>query len=93
MAIVVSLISLINGSCKAILEPLIKREENTMKVIRWTNRFSKETGFVKALAEDHFINTWEKADAAKYRTKKDAEKVLVTLNEFGENVNNEFVVE
>ncbi|MBO4416318.1 MAG: hypothetical protein J5824_10125 [Lachnospiraceae bacterium] len=64
-----------------------------MKVIRWTNRFSKETGFVKALAEDHFINTWEKADAAKYRTKKDAEKVLVTLNEFGENANNDFVVE
>ena len=64
-----------------------------MKVIRWTNKFSKETGFVKELGEGHFINTWDKADAAKYRTQKAAEKVLVTLNEFGEGANNDFVVE
>ena len=64
-----------------------------MKVIRWTNKFSKETGFVKELGEDHFINTWDKAEAAKYRTQKAAEKVLVTLNEIGEGANNDFVVE
>ena len=64
-----------------------------MKVIKWTNKFSRETGYVKGLGEGHFINTWDKADAAKYRTQKAAEKVLVTLNEFGEGANNDFEVE
>ncbi len=63
-----------------------------MKAIKWTNKFSGESGYVESLADNHFVNTWEIENAAKFRTKKDAEKAVGTLNEFGEDANNNFEI-
>ena len=63
-----------------------------MKVIKWTNKYSNETGFVKCLGEGHFINTWEQDSAMKFRNQAEADKTLDTLYEFGEDANNNFDV-
>lgn len=63
-----------------------------MKSIKWTNKYSKETGFVKCLAKGHFINTFDPGEAMKFKTIKEADKTLDRLYEFGEDANNEFTV-
>ncbi len=63
-----------------------------MKAIKWINKFSGESGYVESLADSHFINTWEIENAAKFRSQKEADKVLDTLYEFGEDANNDFEV-
>lgn len=61
-----------------------------MKIIKWTNKFSGEFGYVADLEDTHFINTWEIKDAKKFRTIKEADKTIDLLNEIGEGQNNFF---
>ena len=63
--------------------------------IRWTNKFSQETGFVKTIskAKNCFINTFDAAEARVFKSVKDAEKAIATLTEMGEAENNIFTVE
>ncbi|MBQ7076514.1 MAG: hypothetical protein IJM91_00040 [Lachnospiraceae bacterium] len=61
-----------------------------MKIIKWTNKFSGEFGYVADLEDNHFINTWEIKDAKKFRTIKEADKTIDLLNEIGEGQNNFF---
>ncbi len=58
--------------------------------IRWTNKWSGETGYVKAVEESHFINSFDESEALSIRTQKEAEKVIIHLNQCGEGTNNIF---
>ena len=62
-------------------------------IIKWTNKYSNETGFVESInsKERHFVNTYEK-DKAKQFIKANATKALKKLEEIGECVNNTFEV-
>lgn len=62
--------------------------------IQWTNKFSKEIGYVGKVMykKGHFVNAEVQVDAKKYKTISDAEKDIVRLNEIGEGDNNHFDV-
>jgi hypothetical protein len=64
-----------------------------MVILKWTNVFSNETGFVKSISnsERHFINTYN-ADEAKKYSGKTINNVLAKLKSFGETENNVFEV-
>ena len=63
--------------------------------IRWTNKYSHETGFVKTVskAKRCFINTFDASEARVFKSEKDAEKAIAVLTEMGEAENNIFTVE
>ena len=63
--------------------------------IRWTNKFSQETGFVKTVskAKNCFMNTFDASEARVFKSEKDAEKAIAVLTEMGEAENNIFTVE
>ena len=63
-----------------------------MKAIKWSNKFSGESGYVESLADRHFINTWQLEYASKYRSQAEAEKALDKLYDFGEDANNDFEI-
>ena len=62
------------------------------RVLKWTNKVSGETGFVKSVStvRGYFVNTWDKQDAKVYNTDKQVNKDLETLAEVGETINNNF---
>lgn len=60
--------------------------------IKWTNRFSNEQGYVKEVAGDHFVNTFDEKESANYRTRREAEKAIDFLFACGEGLNNTFEV-
>lgn len=62
------------------------------KVIRWTNNFSGETGFVKKIskAKGYFENTFVKEEARKFISDKQIATALVQLAELKEDENNTF---
>lgn len=62
------------------------------KAIKWTNKLSGETGFVKSVPKSygHFVNTWDKADAKVYRGEKMIENDMKALEQIGETENNIF---
>ena len=65
-----------------------------MVVIKWTNRFSGETGFVHSVSakEKHFNNTYEQNDAHKYASPSVAKRTINSLIGYGEAENNDFEV-
>lgn len=64
-------------------------------IIKWTNKFSQETGYVKTVskAKNCFMNTFDAAEARVFKSEKDAQKAIATLTEMGEAENNIFTVE
>ena len=64
-------------------------------IIKWTNKYSQETGFVKTIskAKNCFMNTFDAAEARVFKTQKDADKAIAQLTEMGEAENNVFTVE
>lgn len=62
--------------------------------LKWTNKFSGETGFVKKVmkVKGYFVNTYEQAEAKSYKAVKDAEKDIEVLTSLGEAENNDFEV-
>jgi hypothetical protein len=64
-------------------------------IIKWTNKYSQETGFVKSVskAKNCFINTFDASEARVFKNDKDAQKAIATLTEMGEAENNIFTVE
>lgn len=70
-----------------------KKEASFMaKVIKWTNKFSGEQGYVQSIvkAEGHFVNTYDAADAKVYKRQCDVTRALNVLAEIGETENNTF---
>lgn len=61
-------------------------------VIQWTNRFSRETGYVRSIdyRNKHFNNTYNYNEAKKFNTVESANKAIAKMNEYGEGINNEF---
>ena len=59
--------------------------------IKWTNKFSNESGYVKYIdyPKRHFVNTFNKDEA---RSFKSAQSQIDKLIEYGEAVNNDFIV-
>lgn len=62
-----------------------------MVVIKWTNRYSKETGYVESVCskEQHFCNTYDIEKAKRYSLNS-AKGILTKLVKYGEADNNEF---
>ena len=63
-----------------------------MKKIKWTNKFSGETGFVGSIskAKGYFINAGSAEEARSFRSDKEAAAAIQTLIELGEAENNVF---
>ena len=66
-----------------------------MKIIKWINKFSGESGYVKSVlkSKGYFVNTWERDNAKTYLNDGMAKKDLLLIEEMGEAVNNDFVIE
>lgn len=62
--------------------------------IKWTNKFSGETGYVGKMAKSkgHFVNAETVETAKAYASEKMANKDIATLIEIGEAVNNDFEI-
>jgi len=63
-------------------------------IIKWTNKFSGETGFVKSVStkEKHFINAFDQKSAKKYKDASSAERVIKALISYGEAEANDFAI-
>lgn len=63
-------------------------------LIKWTNRYSQESGFVKSVdyKGKHFNNTWFEEDAQKFKTEDSANKIINRLISFGEGDYNDFEI-
>ena len=62
--------------------------------LKWTNKYSGETGFVGKVfkSKGYFENAEEKAKAKKYASENAASKDIIVLTELGEAENNVFEV-
>jgi len=61
-------------------------------ILRWTNKYSNEQGYVKCIAKanGYFENTFDAAEAKVYKRQCDITKALNTLEALGECENNIF---
>lgn len=64
------------------------------KVIKWTNKYSNEQGYVKTVkkANGFFENTYEAAEAKTFSRQCDITRTMNLLESFGETENNTFEV-
>ena len=64
-----------------------------MVKIKWTNKYSNETGYVAAISnkEKCFINTFDEGEAKAY-SEKAVKGIMTKLESFGETENNIFEV-
>lgn len=65
-----------------------------MFILKWTNKYSKETGFVESISakDKHFVNTFDKESAKKYSSKAIANRMISSLKAYGEADQNDFDV-
>lgn len=66
-----------------------------MFIIKWTNKLSKETGYVEKInrKEGYFENTFEKTSAHSYKTIYQATKAVEWLSDSKEGEINDFSLE
>ena len=64
-----------------------------MVIIKWTNKFSNETGYVASLSTKNkcFINTFEESEAKRY-SEKSVASLMTQLESFHEPDDNDFEV-
>ena len=64
-----------------------------MVVIKWTNKFSNETGYVASVSTKNecFVNTFEKKNAKRY-SEKSVPGIMKKLEAYHETDNNDFEV-
>lgn len=62
--------------------------------IKWTNTYSRETGFVKHIdyKNKHFINTFNESESKKFVSAESAQKAINKLIEYGEAALNVFEI-
>ena len=60
--------------------------------LKWTNKFSGETGYVKKVmkVKGFFVNTYDAAEAKSYKNEKAATEDIAVLESIGEAENNTF---
>lgn len=65
-----------------------------MYILKWINKFSKETGYVGKVmkSKGYFENTFDINAAKKYRTENEAKKDITLLDIMGESQNNDFLI-
>ena len=65
-----------------------------MVIIKWTNKFSGETGYVESVSTKNrcFVNTFKKKDAKRY-SEKAVKGILTKLDSYNETENNIFETE
>ena len=63
-------------------------------IIQWTNKYSKEKGYVKTLNGNnkYFENTFDVNCAKIYSSKWTAKRALDRIIEYGEAINNDFEI-
>lgn len=66
-----------------------------MKILRWINKYSGETGYVKSVlkSKGYFVNTWQRAEAKAYMNETMALRDLEIIKALGEATQNDFVIE
>ena len=64
-----------------------------MVIIKWTNKFSNETGYIESLSTKNkcFINTFEESEAKRY-SEKSVTSLMTKLESFHETDDNDFEV-
>ena len=64
------------------------------KVIKWTNKFSNEEGYVKSVkkTDGHFVNTFDIDEAKIFSRQSDVVRAMNTLEAIGETENNVFEI-
>ena len=64
-----------------------------MVIIKWTNKYSNETGYIASLSTKNncFVNTFEQ-DKAKRYSEKSVPGIMKKLEAYHETDNNEFEV-
>ena len=67
--------------------------KRTMVKIKWTNKFSNETGYVASVSAKNkcFVNTFDKNEAKEY-SEKAVKGILTKLGSYNETENNIFEV-
>lgn len=62
--------------------------------IRWINKYSNETGYVKSIdyKNKHFNNTFNENEAKNFSSETNVNKAIAKLNEYGEGDNNYFEI-
>ena len=64
-----------------------------MVIIKWTNKFSNESGFVESVSTKNrcFINTFEQSEAKQY-SEKSVNSIMAKLESYHETDDNYFEV-
>ena len=64
-----------------------------MVIIKWTNKYSNESGYVASISTKNecFINTFEESEAKRY-SEKSVKGMLTKLEAFHETDDNDFEV-
>ena len=62
--------------------------------IQWTNKYSKETGYVKSVntKEKYFENTFDIKEARDYSSLSTVKGIITKLINYGEGENNDFII-
>lgn len=70
-----------------------KEEKQKMVIIKWTNKYSNETGYVASLSTKNecFINTFEEENAKRY-SEKSVAGIMKKLEAYHETEDNDFEV-
>ncbi len=65
-----------------------------MVLLKWTNKFSNETGYVESVSakEKHFVNTFDANAAKRYSSRAVANRMIASLRSYGEAENNDFEI-
>lgn len=67
--------------------------ERKQRRIMWQNRFSGETGFVKAVKETKgYFENGTLSEARKFRSDGECNQAIAILNKIGEGANNDFII-
>ena len=70
-----------------------RKENGKMAKIKWTNKYSNETGYVASVSAKNrcFVNTFDSAEAKEYSDKA-VKGILTKLESYNETENNIFEV-
>lgn len=80
------------GNMYKFLNFTFEKELKMAQIIKWTNKFSGEQGYVKTVrkADGFFTNTFDAAEAKVFSRQCDVAKAMNLLASFGECENNDF---
>ena len=80
--------------CDSVNIPVVfftKEENQEMVIIKWTNKYRNETGYVASVSTKNecFVNTYDKENAKRY-SEKSVAGIMKKLEAYHETDNNDF---